>query len=56
MLPPAALDGLFVEFHEAPERALSDGTNALRLEALEPLWTRLRKLDALVKGPDFVRA
>jgi 2-dehydro-3-deoxyphosphooctonate aldolase (KDO 8-P synthase) len=52
----AGIDGLFVEVHEAPERALSDGANALRLEALEPLWTRLRKLDALVKGPDFVRA
>jgi 2-dehydro-3-deoxyphosphooctonate aldolase (KDO 8-P synthase) len=43
-----------MEVHEAPERALSDGANALRLEAREPLWTRLRKLDALVKGSDFV--
>ncbi len=51
----AGIDGLFLEVHEAPERALSDGANALRLEALEPLWTRLRKLDALVKSPDFVR-
>jgi 2-dehydro-3-deoxyphosphooctonate aldolase (KDO 8-P synthase) len=50
------IDGLFLEVHESPERALSDGSNALRLEALEPLWTRLRKLDALVKGPDFLHA
>jgi 2-dehydro-3-deoxyphosphooctonate aldolase (KDO 8-P synthase) len=56
-LPGAAgIDGLFLEVHEAPERALSDGSNALRLEALEPLWTRLSKLDALVKGPDFLHA
>jgi 2-dehydro-3-deoxyphosphooctonate aldolase (KDO 8-P synthase) len=52
----AGIDGVFIEVHEAPERALSDGSNALRLEALEPLWTRLRKLDALVKGPDFLHA
>ena len=52
----AGIDGVFLEVHEAPERALSDGSNALRLEALEPLWTKLRKLDALVKGPDFLRA
>ncbi len=50
------IDGLFLEVHESPERALSDGSNALRLEALESLWTRLRKLDALVKGPDFLHA
>ena len=52
----AGIDGLFLEVHEAPERALSDGANALCLEALEPLWTKLRKLDALVKGPDFLHA
>jgi 2-dehydro-3-deoxyphosphooctonate aldolase (KDO 8-P synthase) len=52
----AGIDGLFLEVHEAPERALSDGSNALRLEALESLWTRLSKLDALVKGPDFLHA
>jgi 2-dehydro-3-deoxyphosphooctonate aldolase (KDO 8-P synthase) len=52
----AGIDGLFLEVHEAPERALSDGANALRLEALESLWTRLRKLDALVKSPDFLQA
>jgi 2-dehydro-3-deoxyphosphooctonate aldolase (KDO 8-P synthase) len=52
----AGIDGLFLEVHEAPERALSDGANALRLDALESLWTRLRKLDALVKSPDFLQA
>lgn len=41
--------GLFVEVHEAPERALSDGANALRLNKLAGLLGRLRAIDALVK-------
>jgi 2-dehydro-3-deoxyphosphooctonate aldolase (KDO 8-P synthase) len=49
------IDGLFVEVHEAPERALSDGPNALRLELLGGLLGKLRRLDALVKGPDFAQ-
>jgi 2-dehydro-3-deoxyphosphooctonate aldolase (KDO 8-P synthase) len=52
----AGIDGLFVEVHQAPERALSDGANALNLEALGHLTARLRKLDALVKGPEFLHA
>ena len=50
------IDGLFVEVHEAPERALSDGPNALPLDRLRPLLQKLRKIDALVKGPDFLNA
>lgn len=46
----AGIDGLFVEVHDAPERALSDGTNALRLDLLGSLWRRVREIDALVKG------
>jgi len=38
------VDGLFVEVHEAPERALSDGPNALRLDGLGPLLERLRRI------------
>lgn len=41
--------GLFVEVHEAPERALSDGANALRLDLLPTLLTQLRQLDRVVK-------
>ena len=44
------IDGLFVEVHDHPERALSDGANALRLDLLPELWRRLRTLDALVKS------
>jgi 2-dehydro-3-deoxyphosphooctonate aldolase (KDO 8-P synthase) len=39
----AGADGIFVEVHEAPERALSDGANALRLDKLERLWRKLRR-------------
>jgi 2-dehydro-3-deoxyphosphooctonate aldolase (KDO 8-P synthase) len=44
------IDALFVEVHDQPERALSDGPNALRLDLLPELWRRLRALDALVKS------
>jgi 3-deoxy-D-manno-octulosonic acid (KDO) 8-phosphate synthase len=30
--------------HEAPERALSDGANALRLDKLEPLMRKLQRV------------
>jgi 2-dehydro-3-deoxyphosphooctonate aldolase (KDO 8-P synthase) len=41
--------GVFVEVHDAPERALSDGANALRLDLLAAFWERLQALDALIK-------
>ncbi|HTU45856.1 MAG TPA: 3-deoxy-8-phosphooctulonate synthase [Bryobacteraceae bacterium] len=42
--------GIFVEVHDCPERALSDGANALRLNRLAEFWKRLRAIDVLVKG------
>jgi 2-dehydro-3-deoxyphosphooctonate aldolase (KDO 8-P synthase) len=44
------VDALFLEVHEAPERALSDGPNALRLDLLAPLLDRLRRIDACVNA------
>jgi 2-dehydro-3-deoxyphosphooctonate aldolase (KDO 8-P synthase) len=44
----AGVDGVFLEVHEAPERALSDGPNALRLELLAPLWEKLQAIHGLV--------
>jgi 2-dehydro-3-deoxyphosphooctonate aldolase (KDO 8-P synthase) len=38
------VDAVFVEVHEAPERALSDGANALRLDLLGPFWRKLQRL------------
>ena len=43
----AGVDGVFLEVHEAPERALSDGPNALRLDALGPLWKTLQAIHEL---------
>jgi 2-dehydro-3-deoxyphosphooctonate aldolase (KDO 8-P synthase) len=44
------IDGLFVEVHDDPARALSDGANALNLGLLPELLRRLRALDGLVKS------
>jgi 2-dehydro-3-deoxyphosphooctonate aldolase (KDO 8-P synthase) len=41
-----AVDAIFVEVHEQPARALSDGANALRLDLLRGVLTRLRRLHA----------
>jgi 2-dehydro-3-deoxyphosphooctonate aldolase (KDO 8-P synthase) len=48
----AGVDGVFLEVHEDPSRAKSDGQNALRLDLVEPLLRRLMELDAIVKRPD----
>ncbi|HYL78757.1 MAG TPA: 3-deoxy-8-phosphooctulonate synthase [Bryobacteraceae bacterium] len=45
----AGVDGVFVEVHEAPERALSDGPNALRLDLLGPLWEKLQTIHRMVQ-------
>lgn len=45
------VDGVFVEVHEAPEHALSDGPNALRLELLQSFWARLREFDKVSRNP-----
>ncbi|HMD71194.1 MAG TPA: 3-deoxy-8-phosphooctulonate synthase [Bryobacteraceae bacterium] len=46
----AGVDGVFVEVHDAPERALSDGPNALHINLLEGFWSRLQAIDKLVKN------
>ncbi len=42
--------GVFVETHNQPAKALSDGANALDVGLLGAFWANLRKIDALVKG------
>jgi 2-dehydro-3-deoxyphosphooctonate aldolase (KDO 8-P synthase) len=44
------VDGIFLEVHEAPERAKSDGPNALPLARLAPLLRRLAAINDIVKG------
>jgi 2-dehydro-3-deoxyphosphooctonate aldolase (KDO 8-P synthase) len=51
----AGVDGVFMEVHDDPSRARSDAQNALRLDLLEPLLTRLMALDAIVKRTDAAR-
>jgi 2-dehydro-3-deoxyphosphooctonate aldolase (KDO 8-P synthase) len=47
----AGVDGVFFEVHEAPERALSDGPNALRLDLVAELWDSLLRIrDAIEPG------
>ena len=41
------IDGLFVEVHDHPEQALSDGANALRLDLLPEFWRRIQAIDQL---------
>lgn len=43
------VDGLFIETHENPEVAKSDGANMLRLDLLEGLLDRLLKIRAALK-------
>ena len=47
----AGIDALFIEVHEAPERALSDGANALQLDLLGPLWRTLTRIQAAANEP-----
>lgn len=46
----AGADALFLEIHENPERALSDGPNALALKKLKPLLQGLVQLKKAVTG------
>jgi 2-dehydro-3-deoxyphosphooctonate aldolase (KDO 8-P synthase) len=43
------VNGIFVEVHDAPERALSDGPNALRLDLLPAFWRKLQALHAVAQ-------
>ncbi|HYO83295.1 MAG TPA: 3-deoxy-8-phosphooctulonate synthase [Bryobacteraceae bacterium] len=45
-----AVDGVFVEVHQEPSRALSDGANALRLDRLALFLERVRRIAAAVSG------
>jgi len=45
----AGIDGLFMEVHDNPAKALSDGPNSLPLERLERLLKELKQIDGIVK-------
>jgi len=48
----AGVDGLFMEVHDNPARALSDGPSALPLGRFKPLIQRLRDLGSFVRALD----
>ena len=45
----AGVDGIFMEVHNNPPKALSDGANSLDLRRFKPLVARLRDLAAFVR-------
>jgi 2-dehydro-3-deoxyphosphooctonate aldolase (KDO 8-P synthase) len=45
----AGVDALFMEVHEDPDRALSDGPNSYPLDLLPALLERLRGIDELMR-------
>jgi 2-dehydro-3-deoxyphosphooctonate aldolase (KDO 8-P synthase) len=48
----AGIDGMFLEVHDNPAQALSDGANALPLEKLRPLLQKIQTLAALTREWD----
>jgi 2-dehydro-3-deoxyphosphooctonate aldolase (KDO 8-P synthase) len=46
----AGVDGIFLEVHRNPEKALCDGANSLYLDSLEELLTMLKQIDSFVKN------
>jgi 2-dehydro-3-deoxyphosphooctonate aldolase (KDO 8-P synthase) len=46
----AGVDGIFLETHDNPAKALSDGANALPLDQLAGLLSRLKEISDLVRS------
>jgi 2-dehydro-3-deoxyphosphooctonate aldolase (KDO 8-P synthase) len=42
-------NGIFLEVHEDPDKSLSDGPNMVKLEALEALLLKLKKIEKAIK-------
>ncbi|SNB44796.1 3-deoxy-8-phosphooctulonate synthase [Geobacter sp. DSM 9736] len=43
------IDGIFMEVHEEPDKALCDGPNSVKLDDLPALLKKLKAIDAIVK-------
>ncbi len=48
------ISGIFMETHQDPSKALSDGPNAWPLHLMEPLLLTLKTLDEAVKGTEWL--
>ena len=46
----AGVDGVFMEVHRDPAKALSDGANAMALKDVRKTWRTLLAIDAAVRG------
>ncbi len=44
------IGGLFIETHENPDKALSDGPNTIALKDMKPMLAYLQEYDAITKG------
>lgn len=44
-----ATDGIFIETHENPAKALSDGANSIAFKNLAPLWKKLSAIAAIAR-------
>lgn len=47
----AGVDGVFMEVHPNPERALCDGPNSIRLDTLTPILEQLAAIRTVVQSP-----
>ncbi len=45
-------DGVFLEVHDRPDKALSDGANALLIDEVENVLSQLQQIDRLVKDQE----
>ena len=43
----AGVNGIFMEVHPEPDKALCDGPNSLRLDSLEPLLKQLQAINQI---------
>ncbi len=45
-------DGVFIEVHDRPDKALSDGANALSIDEVKNVLSQLQQIDRLVKDQE----
>ncbi|MFQ5901768.1 MAG: 3-deoxy-8-phosphooctulonate synthase, partial [Thermodesulfobacteriota bacterium] len=48
------IDGIFLEVHPEPEKALCDGPNSIAVRDLKGLLSQLKAIDSYVKGENLL--
>ena len=46
-------DGLIIEVHNHPDKALSDGAQSLTLERFEKLFSKIKELIPIIKNQEL---